>query len=679
MKSSATFSDSSITRKEDDRFGFYEEAELFLDKLEVHRVSYQNHALIVGLEGEWGSGKSSFINMIECAISNNNKSSKFRLVKFSSWNYRNSNQLTIELLFAISEAIGVKEITKAIDKYIKVFEGTSFRWLTELTRVFYGGDKTTQEYFNDVNEKLKSRNQTLIIAVDDIDRLVKEEVLEVLKLLRNTANFRNIVYVVAYDRNYVEETLKVYGISNSEKYLEKIFNVPFLLPLKGLEQRKELYKEILQKSILFNKTDKTDNGIVAFVDEFGEHISIRNIKKLSKQLLINTPFVREDGLTFELDIYDTLILYYLSIKYEKIYETLRGFSSEIKNLWEGRKELIYCSGGYISINILDDSKEKSDIDLYTKNKIVPIVGEKDANIVSLLIKGLFGFLDKKYDKTAYCISNPDVYPIFFTKKIPEDYVKMTDFLYESKKSSFPQQLKEWNDNKNRSMLNWVISCIRYDDYSKEEFINVFKAVISIITIKEYWTKDSTKPPQSKTICTIPGVDCRYNWVSKNYITTVKSIIEDLIYDDTFSQRFSLLIQTDTFNYIYKKEHNSYISICEKYLDVYLSQENKFDNFNFDFWIMILYIYNDTSETEDLSRLQEKCKSHILQNIDSFAKNWRKIDNCYLSCVFSDPIMITHNSNGAWKNDFLEFIEDHKDEIGEKIISAFYDNKLLKNE
>lgn len=349
---SATYSENSITQKEDDRFGFYEEAKLFLDRLEEQKKTYQNNALVVGLEGEWGSGKTSFINMIEYAISDNNKGSQFKLVKFSSWNYRNSSQLTIELLSTISEAIGIKEITKAIEKYIKVFEGTSFQWLAELTRVFCGEEKTTQESFNFVNEKLKNSPQTLIIAVDDIDRLVKEEVFEVLKLIRNTANFRNIVYVVAYDRDYVEETLKDYGISNSEKYLEKIFNVPFLLPAKSPERRNELYKEILQKNILFNKTDKTDNGIKAFIDDFGGYISIRNIKKLAKQLLINTPFVREDGLTFELDIYDTLILYYLSIKYRCIYDKLKDYSHRIKELGKHENELVY-NKEYVHINLPD--------------------------------------------------------------------------------------------------------------------------------------------------------------------------------------------------------------------------------------------------------------------------------------------------------------------------------------
>lgn len=667
------YSENSNPTQADDKFGFYDEVVLFLEKLEEQKKFYQDNALIVGLEGEWGSGKSFFISMIGCAISECNKSSQFKLVKFSSWNYRNSNQLTIELLSTISEAIGVKEVTKAIDKYIKVFEGTSFQWLAGLTRIFCGGDKTTQEYFNDVNEKLKYHNQTLIIAVDDIDRLVKEEVLEVLKLVRNTANFRNIVYVVAYDRAYVEETLKEYGINNSGKYLEKIFNVPFLLPEKSIEQKKALYKEILQKNIFFNKTDKTDSGIVAFVEEFGEYLSIRNVKKLAKQLLINTPFIRKDGLTFELDIYDTLILYYLSIKYKKIYEKLKELSYGIKKLDIYKKELIYCTGGYVFINILNDDNKKSDIEYFTKYKIAPIVGDKNAVIVSKFMQGLLGRSDRKYDKTAYCMSNLDVYPIFFSKKIPEDYVKTKDFIDESKKSSFPERLIEWNKPNGRTMLGWVISCLRYEDYNDDEFISMFKTVISEVTIKESWTIYASNPPTDKTIKIIPGIDCRYNWKSEGYKSTVRKVIEVIEYDNTFSQRFALLVQSDTFKHIYETDYDNYISICEKYLDVYLSQNNSFDSFNYDFWGMLGFLYEYTHEDEIVIGMQEKCKSHILKNIRSFADNWgNNKDNDYLSCVFSTNLVaIKHNFKGGWKKYFFEFIEANKDKISDEIISLFH--------
>lgn len=663
----ATISDNPIKHKNEDRFAFYEEAELFLDKLLEQSASYQEHALIVGLEGEWGTGKTSFINMIECAISDSNKYSNFRLINFSSWNYRNANQLTVELLSTISEVIGIKEITKVIDKYIKVFEGTPFHWLTRLTSIFCKEAKTTIEYFNDVNEKLRDCPLTLIIAVDDIDRLVKEEILEVLKLVRNTANFRKIVYVIAYDKDYVEQTLKECSICEPQKYLEKIFNVPFLLPEKSKKQKVTLYKEILYRNIFWGRTDQTEKGIDAFVEQFGEHLSTRNVKRLAKQLQLNTPFIREDGMSFDLDIYDTLILYYLNIKYKPMFEKLKRLSYEIKKTYKHPKELIYCSGGYIFMNLADKNKDYID---YTEKYIVPIVGTDNADFVLELIKGLF---KNSESKSAYSISYADVYPIFFTRTFPNDYVKIKDFIDASKKATFPKILKEWNNNKNRSMLRLVISYLRYEDYTETEFISMFKDIISEVTIKEFWTQYSIRPPQDRTFCIIPGINYKQNWNSENYRNVIKKIIENTEYDNVFSQRFTLLLHSETYKYIYERDYYSYISICNKYLDVYLSYKNKFDDFNYDFWSMPLSIYNGTHNDKDLNIIQEKCKTHILQHINSFAENWSKNkENHFLACVFCTPIMIPGYMNGGWQDLFYKFIQDNKDKIDEYTANLFYD-------
>lgn len=64
--------------------------------------------------------------------------------------------------------------------------------------------------------------------IDDLDRLDADEILEVLKLIRNTANFPYLKFVVACDRKYVIEQLRSRAID--EKYLEKIFMVDFQLP-----------------------------------------------------------------------------------------------------------------------------------------------------------------------------------------------------------------------------------------------------------------------------------------------------------------------------------------------------------------------------------------------------------------------------------------------------------------
>ena len=60
---------------------------------------YRNESLVVGIFGEWGSGKTSIINMIIeklGEISDENKPSI--VIRFSPWNYSSQNGL-INLFF----------------------------------------------------------------------------------------------------------------------------------------------------------------------------------------------------------------------------------------------------------------------------------------------------------------------------------------------------------------------------------------------------------------------------------------------------------------------------------------------------------------------------------------------------------------------------------------------------
>lgn len=70
-----------------------------------------------------------------------------------------------------------------------------------------------------------------IVVLDDVDRLTTDEIRTIFKLVRLTANFPNLIYIVACDRFRVEEAL---GENEKElsgrDYLEKIFQLPYNLP-----------------------------------------------------------------------------------------------------------------------------------------------------------------------------------------------------------------------------------------------------------------------------------------------------------------------------------------------------------------------------------------------------------------------------------------------------------------
>lgn len=58
-----------------------------------------------------------------------------------------------------------------------------------------------------------------------MDRLNKTEIIEVLRILRNVANFRNTVFICGFDKSYVIKTGEF-----KNNFLDKIFNLEINLP-----------------------------------------------------------------------------------------------------------------------------------------------------------------------------------------------------------------------------------------------------------------------------------------------------------------------------------------------------------------------------------------------------------------------------------------------------------------
>ena len=63
-----------------------------------------------------------------------------------------------------------------------------------------------------LERELGALEKPIVVVIDDIDRLTVAEIRDIFKLVRLTANFPNIVYVLSFDRIRVEEALTEGGI-----------------------------------------------------------------------------------------------------------------------------------------------------------------------------------------------------------------------------------------------------------------------------------------------------------------------------------------------------------------------------------------------------------------------------------------------------------------------------------
>lgn len=230
--------DNPITKPEDDVLGRFKPASSFAKQILSIDAS---EGVVVGVLGAWGSGKTSFVNLAQGLL----KKSGVTVLEFNPWMFSGADQLVhsffIELSAQLKLRPGMDEIGERIEEYGESFSGLGWLplvgpWLERgrvVTDIFgkslqrkKEGVKASQTRVRAVLEKL---DEPIIVVLDDIDRLSTPEIRDVFKLVRLTANFPNIIYLLAFDRYRVEQALGEQGIPGRD-YLEKILQIGVDLP-----------------------------------------------------------------------------------------------------------------------------------------------------------------------------------------------------------------------------------------------------------------------------------------------------------------------------------------------------------------------------------------------------------------------------------------------------------------
>ena len=213
----------------------------------------------------------------------------------------------------------------------------------------------------------------IIIFIDDIDRLNADEILEVLKLVRNTANFPYVQFIICYDADYVINTLNNKGIEEASKYLEKFFNVEIDLPKyedrvisEELWNRIKLSFEMLwidesdiMESILIkgkhvvNKYSEIESMNSPVACEVYKNIctmlpTVRDVIRFSNSFILVSNFYKDLDKNQVISGYNLLLVELLRYKFPKIYNKLKYNTSEILTIESNKYKLIDQSTLYDS-------------------------------------------------------------------------------------------------------------------------------------------------------------------------------------------------------------------------------------------------------------------------------------------------------------------------------------------
>ena len=310
-----------------------------LDKLIA--TNTRQHSYALGVTGSWGSGKTTFLEVLKSHVKG-----RAEIVIFNPWMCRTPEQVTLDFFASLRHQLSsTYRISKSIKDYARALNGISLTPFLGLSLNIHAvqGDSLYVKK-KKLSDKLAELPKPVIVFIDDLDRLEREEVFEVLRLIRNTADLSNLIYVVAYDKAYVRQVLEQKNIGNALAYLEKIFPVEVCLP----KVEKYLIWNVLQSEIcapassaefakqLFQDFNTEDVALVLQILS-----TYRRAKRFARIYMLNTTYVNRE-LYREIDYADLFWLILLQVYDSKVYEIL--VHEPLKLLYKDKKRLVLRDG-----------------------------------------------------------------------------------------------------------------------------------------------------------------------------------------------------------------------------------------------------------------------------------------------------------------------------------------------
>jgi len=363
-------SDDAICNPEQDLFNFKYYAEK-VQKL-IQQNSNNSESLTIGIYGKWGEGKTSFLNLIENRIEyfEKGKSNKEYLkFHFNPWRYSNEDEMLFDFFDSLSKKFYVKEKTDLqeigllIKKYSKYLKAIKISSTVGIPKIFTGkvsvnvdeifkaiGEDISQENLtldilkDKVNDKITAVNFKVVVFIDDIDRLDKDEIYTILKLIKLNANFSNFIFVVNLDEEHVSKAIKSrYGNSKKDgKYfIEKIINIPVSLPKIESEDLQHFFEIKIKK--IFNSFEiKNQELKEVYLKEIVQDFSPNHFKSPREIIrILNSFYIGAFALSDEVNLKDLFWIEWLKLKNEKLYKKIRDYNPHgMEGVFSGQSQII---------------------------------------------------------------------------------------------------------------------------------------------------------------------------------------------------------------------------------------------------------------------------------------------------------------------------------------------------
>ena len=301
--------------------------------------------LVLAINGPWGSGKSSAINLIRHHIAEPVGRGEIVPVEFNPWWFAGSDALTLSFFQELSIVIGQSLPERIRRSLAKLGEGVSAfgpvlgaaanlkapgfggaisgvtKWLGKLMQ----SKRTVEQEHRIVAQALAAQKKRFLVIIDDIDRLNPDDALTIFRLVKSVGRLPNVIYLLSFDRALAERAVAERFPSEGPSYLEKIVQSAFDIPPPLLD--------ILRQRVLITAAavmgDPPDRHVTRFMNVFFDVVAPlirtpRDVVRLENDLRSTWP-----AIAGEVDRADFMALSALKLANPDVYRAIRSHPDEL--------------------------------------------------------------------------------------------------------------------------------------------------------------------------------------------------------------------------------------------------------------------------------------------------------------------------------------------------------------
>ena len=450
--------DEPINDTKDDLFRY---AGLARSLAHTIRINSFDKSYCIGINAPWGKGKSSFLNLLRNELL---EDAGILVVNFNPRASVNVNSIQSDFLSTLASSLslyhtGMKSNMKDYIEDLNILaDNTPWMKMLGLVRI-----KDATDSREKLQEGISTIGKKMVIMIDDLDRLMTDEIMEIFKLITKNAAFKNTIFITTYDKDYINGIFKnsLY-IPQKHHFSDKYFNMEIDLP--------DCNKKILSNFLLNELVKMANKGYLTACNEQRLQHAFNKFSTYAERYLLSLRDVKRFLNTFcasyipiqdEVYFEDYIILALIRFSNSELYENLKklccfestGYSHKNIYILKSEKEFDY-KGYYDVLCELFPEKRNSKLDDLNSKGLKHIYWKRSFNtyFYNLEYSSLHHSDVKALLKSN--IKDSDIRKLAYNWKERGIYVDIKDFLLsiEDYQSTQDQQ---------KAFLKICMICYRY--------------------------------------------------------------------------------------------------------------------------------------------------------------------------------------------------------------------------